>query len=89
MSDRADHCPFLNRADSRCAAHFCLDRLNHAFKYCFDRYTACPVYTQLLMERRIRLVADGVIRRPLTPAGMEDARESFTQLRVLATKAAA
>jgi hypothetical protein len=25
----------------------------------------------------------------LTPAGMEDARESFTQLRVLATKAAA
>jgi hypothetical protein len=54
MSDRGQHCPFLNRTDSRCGSHFTLERLEHAFEYCFDRYNACPVYLELLVERRIR-----------------------------------
>ncbi len=53
-SDRGQHCPFLNRTDSRCGTHFTLERLEHAFAYCFDRYTACPVYLELLVERRVR-----------------------------------
>ena len=53
-SDRGQHCPFLNRADSRCGSHFTLERLEHAFAFCFDRYTACPVYLELLVERRVR-----------------------------------
>ena len=53
-SDRGQHCPFLNRTDSRCGSHFTLERLEHAFAYCFDRYNACPVYLELLVERRVR-----------------------------------
>jgi hypothetical protein len=47
-----DHCPFLNRADRRCSDFFHLDRLEHAFAYCFGGYRACPVYADLLAERR-------------------------------------
>jgi hypothetical protein len=53
-SDRGQHCPFLNRADSRCGSHFTLEQLEHAFAFCFDKYHACPVYRELLAERRIR-----------------------------------
>jgi len=53
-SDRGQHCPFLNRTDSRCGSHFTLERLEHAFAYCFDRYNACPTYLELLVERRVR-----------------------------------
>ena len=28
--------------------------LDHAFEYCFGRYQACPVYFQMLIERRAR-----------------------------------
>jgi hypothetical protein len=52
--DRGQHCPFLNRTDSRCGTHFTLERLEHAFAYCFDRYSACPTYLELLVERRVR-----------------------------------
>ena len=48
------HCPFLNRTDPRCADHFKLDHLQHAFKYCFASYMTCPVYAQRLFERRVR-----------------------------------
>src|SRR5690349_15912028 len=54
LSERGQHCPFLNRTDARCGDHFRLERLDHAFEYCFDRYTACPVYLELLVERRLR-----------------------------------
>src|SRR5437868_1093421 len=47
-----DHCPFLNRADRRCSDYFHLDRLEHAFAYCFGGYRSCPVYGDLLAERR-------------------------------------
>ena len=57
MSDHVEHCPFLNRADGRCAEHFQLDHLGHAFKYCFDEYHSCPVYAQQLAERQERRAA--------------------------------
>jgi hypothetical protein len=50
----ADHCPFLNRHDSRCGEHMSLAGLDHAFNYCFGRYQGCPVYFQMLIERRTR-----------------------------------
>jgi hypothetical protein len=53
MSD-SRHCPFLNRADERCASYFSIDGLGHAYRYCFDRYKTCPVYIQLLIERRVK-----------------------------------
>jgi len=42
MPDRVEHCPFLNRSDSRCSDNFNIDHLQHAFKFCFGRYKACP-----------------------------------------------
>ena len=53
MTDQK-HCPFLNRADPRCSSNFSLDRLDHAFEYCFNQYQQCPVYLELLLERRVR-----------------------------------
>lgn len=50
------HCPFLNKSDARCSDHFQLSNLEHAFEYCFDRYQACPVYLERLVERRVRRV---------------------------------
>ena len=54
MPEHGEHCPFLNRTDARCSTHFSLDRLTHAFEHCFDHYKACPVYIELLVERRLR-----------------------------------
>ncbi|HEX4795030.1 MAG TPA: hypothetical protein VH370_14645 [Humisphaera sp.] len=54
MADRAQHCPFLNRADDRCSASFSLDHLDRAFDYCFGSYSVCPVYAELLAERQSR-----------------------------------
>ena len=51
---RANHCPFLNRRDARCGEHMSLQGLGHAFDYCFGRYQGCPVYFQMLIERRTR-----------------------------------
>jgi hypothetical protein len=53
MTDQVRHCPFLNRADTRCSEHFSLDSLGHAFDYCFGYYEGCAVYLELLAERRI------------------------------------
>src|SRR5689334_18570645 len=52
VSRPPSHCPFLNRSDSRCCESFKLDRLQHAFKFCFDKYKTCPVYADLLSERQ-------------------------------------
>ena len=54
MTEQATHCPFLNRTDARCATHFSLDQLGHAFAYCFGQYSSCPMYAELLAERRER-----------------------------------
>ena len=57
MRDMSDHCPFLNRSDARCSEYFRLSYLQHAFKYCFDQYHTCPVYSQQLAERQERRAA--------------------------------
>ena len=66
MRDMSDHCPFLNRSDSRCSEYFRLSHLQHAFKFCFDQYHACPVYAEQLAERQGRRaavsVAGGAVR---------------------------
>lgn len=70
MSDREHHCPFLNRADSRCSAFFSIERLQHAFGHCFDAYLSCEVYRELLFERQARRseAATGGAR-PSAPGG--------------------
>lgn len=62
MSDRVLHCPFLNRADTRCSNHFSLDRLGHAFQHCFNQYKSCPTYLELLVERRVRRSSDMMLQ---------------------------
>ena len=52
MSQRAHHCPFLNRADDRCSNNFSLDRLDRVFDHCFGSYARCAVYAELLSERQ-------------------------------------
>ncbi|HEX4123778.1 MAG TPA: hypothetical protein VHY37_03565 [Tepidisphaeraceae bacterium] len=54
MAEHGPHCPFLNRTDDRCSAHFSIDRLRSLFAECFGEYQACPVYAELLAERRDR-----------------------------------
>ena len=64
--DCGEHCPFLNRSDRRCSSFLSLDRITHAFDHCFGEYKACPVYLELLAERRVRRLC-GL----LTPPGSE------------------
>lgn len=63
MPDHGLHCPFLNRADARCSNFFSLERLDHAFGYCFDQYQGCPVYRELLVERRVRRMTGSLTDR--------------------------
>ena len=58
MSDHESHCPFLNRADTRCSNHFGLDRLDRAFDHCFGAYQSCPTYQEMMSERRDRLAVN-------------------------------
>jgi hypothetical protein len=70
-------CPFVNRPDSRCGQRLNIDRLDHAFKFCFDGYSACPVYLERLLERRVRLTRESVVK-----PGLVDAYgSSYVQLR--------
>ena len=57
MSDHVEHCPFLDRADSRCSEHLSLEHLQNAFRYCFGAYATCPQYAQMVIERRARRAA--------------------------------
>lgn len=50
------HCPFLNRNDERCGEHFQVTDMQHAFRYCFNDYKACPSYLEQLVERRVRRI---------------------------------
>ena len=76
--DCGEHCPFLNRSDRRCSSFLSLDRIAHAFDHCFGEYKSCPVYLELLVERRVRRLCgllspaeqdsgqtDGQFRRPV------------------------
>ena len=42
-------CPFLEQADSRCAAHLCLNKLEEAMGRCGDNYEDCPIYRDKLL----------------------------------------
>lgn len=64
MESNGQHCPFLNRADPRCGEAFNIERLDHAFRYCFGKYTACSVYIDLLVERRVKQSAAMESREP-------------------------
>jgi hypothetical protein len=57
MSHQGHNCPFLNRSDSRCGGYFSLERMRHAFQHCMDDYHTCPLYAELLVERRLKRVA--------------------------------
>lgn len=74
MPDTAHHCPFLNRADERCSSHFSLDRLQHAFKFCFDGYKSCPLYLQLFVERQVRRASGA------EPRTGDDANRNLVQI---------
>jgi hypothetical protein len=60
MQEMSDHCPFLNRSDRRCSEVFRLSQLQHAFKFCFNEYHACPVYAEQLAERQGKRAAVAV-----------------------------
>lgn len=76
-------CPFVNRPDSRCSQRLNIDRLGHAFEFCFNSYSTCPVYLERLVERRVRRereggTRDGTIVRHDT---VYDYGSSYVQLR--------
>ena len=75
------HCPFLNRTDTRCSDNFHLDRLQHAFKYFFDGYKTCPTYLELLVERRVRRSESAVLDGTLG-GGRGGATSALIQLNV-------
>jgi hypothetical protein len=56
MSKANQQCPFLDGADQRCSNCLRLEHLNHAFKFCFGRFKACPTYLQLQVEGRMRSI---------------------------------
>lgn len=62
MTDQEHHCPFLNRADDRCAEKMNLSALDYAYKFCFDNYKKCPVYMELLVDRRIKRLAAATVK---------------------------
>lgn len=44
-------CPFVDKAESRCAGHWTLQNVGRAFQHCADNYEDCPVYLNLIHER--------------------------------------
>jgi len=45
-------CPFVDKAYSRCATHMTLRNVTEAVAYCANRYTACPIYQELVADDR-------------------------------------
>jgi hypothetical protein len=77
MATGCDHCPFLNRADTRCSQNFQLDSLGHAFRHCFGQFKTCPTYIELLVERRIkRVTAEHAHRTFHIPLAARDAQHA-------------
>src|SRR5262245_57600255 len=91
MSDREHHCPFLNRADSRCSDFFSIEQLQHAFEHCFHAYTACSVYQELLVERQTRreYAAAGPAGHDVNNARTKVETNRFVQIRLPAALASA
>ena len=78
MSESAHHCPFLNRSDRRCATCFSLKGLSSAYSFCFGQYQGCPVYLELLVERRVRRIRASHLN--LSIAGPADAKTHFVEI---------
>jgi hypothetical protein len=81
MSAPGEHCPFLNRSDDRCSDHFNIGRLGFAFDHCFGSYNACPVYLELLVERRLRRLS-GSLHRPETDGDKLRSRDARSLVQV-------
>ena len=65
-------CPFIERVDHRCSSSFSLERLDHAFDVCFDQYRACPLFQQMMAERRMKrhgAAGESVQRIPASDKG--------------------
>jgi hypothetical protein len=89
MSERVPHCPFLNRADSRCSNHFSLDKLDSAFDHCFGQYKSCASYAEMLSERQMRGEPVSVFRTVSNRPESVHANASYVQVRVRPQHAAA
>jgi hypothetical protein len=63
----------------RCSEAFSLDNIDHAFHFCFGRYKACPIYVELLIERRVRRAAAG----SLAADSHHASRNRYIQVKVL------
>jgi hypothetical protein len=59
--EQPTQCPFIDRVDHRCSSAFSLERLDHAFEVCFDQFKACPLFKQLMAERRERRAAGDAV----------------------------
>lgn len=44
-------CPFVHRADGRCAEHLTMGGMGYAFDHCFDAFAGCPVYAELSAQQ--------------------------------------
>jgi hypothetical protein len=44
-------CPYIDRSDPRCSAHWTVQNIIRAFAHCTDRYFDCPVYLQLVDDK--------------------------------------
>ena len=83
MPAPGQHCPFLNRSDDRCSDYFNVSRLGHAFHHCFGAYNACPVYLELLVERRLRRLSGSLHRGyDQIPMSSPDAPRPFVQITI-------
>ncbi|MCC7408549.1 MAG: hypothetical protein IT442_10795 [Phycisphaeraceae bacterium] len=58
-------CPFIDREDPRCAAHFSLPRLAQAFGICVNDYARCATYRELCLERPGSQIVLRIKGRPL------------------------
>ena len=47
-------CPHVDRNDHRCASHFSLGGIEHAFGVCFGAFGECPMYHAINREARHR-----------------------------------
>jgi hypothetical protein len=45
-------CPFVDKAYSRCSVCMTLRNVTQAVAYCANRYSACPIYQELVADDR-------------------------------------
>jgi len=45
-------CPFIDGSDRRCVRNLKLDRIDYAVAVCGDDFAQCPIFWELLAEKR-------------------------------------